>query len=80
MGIRNRDLSEALYGKVPDDPSQRKQQSARVSRWFALMRAHGLIHKVNRSHRYTMTERGRLCATALLTATDANIQTLALAA
>ena len=80
MGIRNRDLRAALYGESPRDANKRKQQSARVSRWFALMQAHGLIHKVNRSHRYTMTEQGRLCATALLTATDANIKTLAQAA
>jgi len=80
LGIRNRDLRAALYGPAPEDATQRRQQSARVSRWFALMQAHGLIHKVNGSHRYLMTEKGRVCATAVLAATDANIQTLALAA
>jgi hypothetical protein len=80
MGIRNRDLRAALYGQTPADAKTRKQQSARVSRWLALMQAHGLIRKVHRSHRYLMTDKGRLCATAVLAATDANIQTLAQAA
>jgi hypothetical protein len=80
MGIRNRDLREALYGNRPRDPQQRKQQSARVSRWFALLQAHGLIRKVHGSHRYTMTEQGRRCASAILTATDATIETLTNAA
>lgn len=80
MGIRNRDLRAALYGQAPQDAKERKQHSARVSRWLALMQAHGLIHKVNRSHRYMMTDKGRLCATAVLAATEANIQTFAQAA
>lgn len=80
MGIRNRDLRAALYGQAPPDAKTRQQQSARVSRWLALMQAHGLIHKVNRSHRYMMTDKGRLCATAVLAATDANIQSFAQAA
>ena len=80
LGIRNRDLRTALYGPAPHDAKARKQQSARVSRWLALMQAHGLIHKVNRSHRYMMTAKGRLCATAVLTATDATIQSFAQAA
>ena len=79
-GIRNRDLRAALDGPTSADAKERKQQSARASRWFALMQAHGLIQKVNKSHRYTMTAKGRLCATAVLAAADANIQTLALAA
>ena len=41
-----------------------------------LLRAHGLINKISRTHRYQVTERGRLLTAALRATRDANIQRL----
>jgi hypothetical protein len=42
-----------------------------------LLRAHGLIKKIPKTHRYQMTEFGRRVVTALLTALDATTAELA---
>ena len=56
-GFRNRDIREALYGPNADD-RERRRQSARVTRKFALLRAHGLIKKIPQTHRYVLTHEG----------------------
>jgi hypothetical protein len=58
LGLRNRDIAEALYGPTPSCPLLHRRRTARVSRQFQLLRAHGLIRKVPRSQRYHVTERG----------------------
>ncbi len=42
-GFRNRDVRQRLYGDRSKDASVHRQQSERVSRPLALLRAHGLI-------------------------------------
>jgi hypothetical protein len=66
-GFRNADLRKACHGETPDAP-QRRRQSAAVTRLLALLRAHGLIIKVQKSHRYHLSASGRRTVTALLTA------------
>jgi hypothetical protein len=70
-GLRNRDLQPLLYGPVdPNSPLSRKEKrrrSAAVSRKLRLLRAHGLIQKVPKTHRYQVTSHGRLAITAILT-------------
>jgi hypothetical protein len=71
-GFRNRDLRPLLFDAEPRDDAARKRQSSAVSRQFALLRAHGLIRKVPHTHRYILTDQGRLVITALLAARNAN--------
>jgi hypothetical protein len=69
-GFRNRDVRVALFGPDSDDPVQAKRQSAAVTRQLRLLRAHGVIQKVPKTHRYQVTAYGRELITAL-TATQA---------
>jgi hypothetical protein len=78
-GFRNRDLRKLLY-KETSDPVTHKKQSAAVTRQLRLLRAHGLIRKVPRTHRYLLTKRGRTSINALLVAIAADTNTLANAA
>ena len=41
-----------------------------------LLRAHGLVAKVSRTHRYIVTEKGRVTITALLSARRADVDKL----
>ena len=45
----------------------RRRRSAAVSRKLRLLRAHGLIHKVYRTHRYNVAAAGRAILVAVLT-------------
>jgi len=47
-----------------------------VTRKLALLRAHHLIRKVSHTHRYQLTEAGRIAVTALISARNANTQEL----
>jgi hypothetical protein len=73
-GLRNRDLAEALYGEAPTDPRERRRRSARVSRLLRLLRAHGIIQKVPKCHRYLVCAKARDRLFALLAAHTANTQ------
>jgi hypothetical protein len=70
-GFRNRDLQLLLYGPVPPrsplSPQEKRRRSAAVSRKLRILRAHGLIQKVPKTHRYQVTSHGRLAITAILT-------------
>lgn len=74
-GFRNRDLRAHLYAPTQDKNRQRKQMAA-VGRRLQLLRAHGLIAKVPKTHRYTVTEKGRNIITALLAARQASTEEL----
>jgi hypothetical protein len=74
-GFRNRDVRVALYGETQDD-NERRRQSARVSRRLAMLRAHGLIKKIPRTHRYLVTAQGRTIIAAVLAARRASLQQL----
>ena len=57
-GFRNRDVRARLYGPT-EDKAKERQQMAAVGRQLRLLRAHGLIAKVSKTHRYVVTEKGR---------------------
>ena len=78
-GFRNRDLRQHLYKGTPDASTPR-QQSAAITRRLMLLRAHGLIRKVPRTHRYVLTKKGRSVINAVLIARAADTNTLANAA
>jgi hypothetical protein len=63
-GFRNKDLRAALHGET-DDPKERRRQSAAITRKLALLKAHGLIVKVRKTHRYQLSASGRRIITTL---------------
>jgi hypothetical protein len=79
-GFRNRDLRQSLYGDPPADEKQRRAQSNRVGRLLALLRAHGLIKKVPKTHRYQVTKPARTAIAAIFAARNASVEKLTAAA
>jgi hypothetical protein len=79
-GFRNRDIRTYLYPAATADAKEQKKRSAAVTRKLSLLRSHGLIKKVSRTHRYVLTDRGRDIITTLLAARAADAQTLLKAA
>lgn len=79
-GFRNCDLQPHLYSTVVDSPQEQRRRSAAMGRKLRMLRAHGLIEKVEHTHRYLLTESGRVALTAILSARKASVATLAQAA
>jgi hypothetical protein len=75
-GFRNRDLRRSLFGPC-DDAKECRRQAAKITRLLALVRAHGLIMKVQKTHRYQLTANGRRIVTALLAAHTTKVEQLA---
>jgi hypothetical protein len=75
-GIRNRDLVEALYPTATTDPAEQRKRSARVTRLIRLLRAHGLLQKVSKTHRYQVGAEARTTILALLAAHGADPEKL----
>ena len=71
-GFRNRDLRGLLYADTDADPITRRRHAAAVTRKLRLLRAHGLIRKVPKTHRYTLSKNGTKVITALLAAQAAD--------
>jgi hypothetical protein len=76
-GFRNRDLRNLLFTKPAKDEAEQRKQSAAITRKLRFLRAHGLIHKVPKTHRYQLSPHGRDVINALLTARQASTATLA---
>jgi hypothetical protein len=79
-GFRNRDVRQCLYGDRSKDAAVHRRQSGRVSRLLALLRAHGLIQKIPKTHRYQVTTGGREQIAAILAARAAGVEKLIAAA
>jgi hypothetical protein len=71
-GFRNRDLRSLLFTTPTVDQAQQRRRSAAISRKLRLLRAHGLIHKVPKTHRYQISPHGREIINALLIARQAS--------
>jgi len=76
-GFRNRDLRKLLYTEPAKDEAEQRQQSSAITRKLRLLRAHGLIHKVPKTHRYQLSPHGRDVVNALLSARQASTAKLA---
>ena len=74
-GLRNRHLRGLLH-PTPKAKVEERRLSGKVSRQLRLLRAHGIIRKIPRTHRYQITQRGRLLTAALRATRDANIKQL----
>jgi hypothetical protein len=70
-GLRNRDLRSPLNGFGP-----KKLSSQAITRRLRLFRAHGIIRKISKTHRYVLTPSGRLILTALRAAHSADVDKL----
>jgi len=79
-GLRNRDLQALLYCSAPKTKAEQRRRSAAVSRKLRLLRAHGLIRKMPHTHRYRVTDHGRLILNAILSAHRFTVQQLLAAA
>ena len=75
-GLRNRDLRRLLFGEAAVSAAEQRKQSAAVTRKLRLLRAHGLLQKVPRTHRYQVSEQGRQAIMALLAARNASTEQL----
>ena len=73
-GFRNRDLRAILY--PASSPVEGRSQAGKITRQLRMLRAHGLVKKVPKTHRYVLTDRGRTTIIALLTARKANTEKL----
>lgn len=76
QGLRNRDLQKLLFTERSASQKQGRQRTAQISRQLRMLRAHGLIHKVPKTHRYQVTETGRTILTALFAAWNAKVSQL----
>jgi hypothetical protein len=75
-GFRNRDIAQILFPTLSASSREKKRASAAVSYRLRLLRAHGLIAKVQHTHRYLLTKKGRRILTAVLAAHQATITQL----
>ena len=70
--LRNEDLRRELYGEDPTDVNEKRRRSAKVGRKLAMLRAHGILEKLPKGHRYRITPTGRQALTVLLGAANAS--------
>ena len=76
QGVRNRDLQKLLFVSAEVSEQERRRRGAWVSRQLRMLRAHGLIQKVPKTHRYQVTESGRTILAALFAAWNARVSQL----
>jgi hypothetical protein len=74
-GFRNKDLQALLFPTAATTAPQSRRRSAAVSRKLRLLRAHHLIRKISRTHRYQLTALGRQIIVAVLAASSATVNT-----
>ena len=76
-GFRNKDLRRWLYPPSEDaDKQQHRKYAGRTTRRIKLLRVHGLVRKVPKENRYTLTSKGRKFSCALMTASAVDIKGL----
>ena len=79
VDLKGRALLTVLVGSSADQ-AETKKQSGQVTRRLQLLRAHGLIQKVPKSHRYKITVLGSKLAAAVSYASDSSLKNLSQAA
>jgi hypothetical protein len=75
-GFRNRDVRKHLYAQPTSDQREQKRRGAATTRKLRLLRAHRLVKKVSKTHRYVLTDQGRNTIASLLAARAADAPTL----
>lgn len=74
-GFRNKDVRGHLFSAAKTKADERRL-SGRVSRLLRLLRAHGVVRKIQKTNRYQLTDRGRLLTAALRATRNASIKQL----
>jgi hypothetical protein len=78
QGFRNADVRSILCPTAaPDDRQQRRAACGKASRYLRLLRAHGVIRKIPRTHYYRVTRRGTEIMTASLKVRETPVASLA---
>ena len=76
-GFTNGQLREVLHpGQKKLDAREARRQRGRMSRQLGLLRAHGIIRKVQGTRRWMLTDQGRLVVTLVAAAKHANAKEL----
>ena len=75
-GLHNRDLRQLLFADAEAAKPEQRRHAAAVSRQLALLGAHGLIKKLRGTHRYQLTNQGRVIATALIAVRNVGTEAL----
>lgn len=76
-GFRNSDIRQLLHPSAARrSTAERRRVAARISRQLRVLRAHGIIRKVQKSYRYQVTAKGARLTTALFAARKSSIQHL----
>jgi len=65
-GFRNQDLARQLHPKGTTDGAERRRRCARVTRLLQVLRAHGLVAKIQHTRRYRVTAQGELLMSAVI--------------
>lgn len=66
QGFRNRDLVARLYPESRRNPCANRRASSRVTRALRMLRQHRVICKIQHTHRYRLTRKGRQIVLAIL--------------
>jgi len=74
-GFRNRDLRRLLYPSSAA-PSAARRLAAKIPRQLRLLRAHGVVQKISKTHRYKLTPKGQLLTAALFAVREATLSQL----
>jgi len=75
QGFRNADILGELYPTMKNaNQRHRRKIAGRITRKLRMLRAHGIIRKISRTHRYTLTTRGRELASILTSAQHLTMQ------
>jgi hypothetical protein len=75
-GFRNRDLRQRLYQTEAVSDEEDRRRSAKVGRLLRILRAHHVIQRVSRTHRYEVTAAARRTITAVLATARTTLQQL----
>ena len=75
-GFRNRDLRRFLAPPSAAAPLDARRLTATISRQLRLLRAHGVIQKISKTHRYNLTLKGQLLTAALFAVREATLSQL----
>lgn len=72
-GFSNRQIRAILFPQAESaDAATQKRLSGKVTRLLRLLRAHGLISKIPKTHRYQLTDKGRANLSVILAARASN--------
>lgn len=75
-GFRNRDLRRLLHPHGAASPIETRRLAAKITRQLRLLRAHGVIQKIPKTHRYKLTHTGHLLTAALFAVREATLTQL----